>query len=855
MALDEDLYDWALTRPWWQQQALARLNAGQELGEDDFKTIAAALPVGSPTPSEGGWLGMALRPSEDAGESVRLRAVRDVSNVNALVDDQTLTFAPTGLTVVYGGNGSGKSGYARLLKRSVRARHRDKILPDIFDAATGPVRAMIEYSVGDDVQVAGWDQAAPALEQVAFYDEKCGDCYVSMEAEVTYRPAGLQLLDALIEVCDGVRNALELRLTANARDTISLPAPPGGTPSADFLAQLRAGTSDEEIAAACTFTEANADELERSLSEESRLRTSNATQEKARLVKLAAVADAVADSLHAVEVALGADAEAELRRLVGAAADKRAAAAVASSLSFDAEPVPGVGTGTWRALWQAARAFAEETYPDRPFPAIAADARCPLCQQDLDEAAADRLHRFHAYMSDTTETEARAAERAVVDAVAVVGATATLTPQTAVYLEALRAADPEAAASAESAFVVMEARRAALSELPAPVVVPVAPDTFPVRAELSSRAAALRAQAEGIDATQFTTLLAAAVARREGLEARRLLAEHRGGVVAERDRRQERARLEAARDETVTTGVTRKSTELTRAYVTAAVQDRFSRESDRLGVERVALTDTGGRKGQLMHRPTFLGAAVRAELPHVLSEGEQTALGLAGFFTEVYFDTSGSALVLDDPVTSLDHMRRDKVASRLVEFARDRQVIVFTHDVAFVTELRRYAGEKAVTFTERGVERRIYDDAPGMCIDAHPWNAKDAAARLDWLTGDLARLRRESNEWDRATYEQQTALWAGALSETWERIVSMEIANQLVDRSKLEVRPTMMKVVARITEQDEKEFQESYARCSKWLKRHDKDQALNYVAPTLDELEVELDLVKAWFARVRKYKQ
>ncbi len=82
----------------------------------------------------------------------------------------------------------------------------------------------------------------------------------------------------------------------------------------------------------------------------------------------------------------------------------------------------------------------------------------------------------------------------------------------------------------------------------------------------------------------------------------------------------------------------------------------------------------------------------------------------------------------------------------------------------------------------------------------------------------------------------------------------MEIANQLVDRGKLEVRPTMMKVIARITEQDNKEFQESYGRCSKWLKRHDKDQALNYVAPPLVDLESELALVKAWFERVRKYK-
>ncbi len=136
VAMDEDLYEWALTRPWWQQQVLGRLAAGHVLGGPEFELMAAAMLEEAPTPPEGGCLGGALRPPTTAGAAVRLRAVRDVSNVNALVDDQTLTFAPTGLTVVYGSNGSGKSGYARLLKRIVRSRHRDEILPDIFDSGS-----------------------------------------------------------------------------------------------------------------------------------------------------------------------------------------------------------------------------------------------------------------------------------------------------------------------------------------------------------------------------------------------------------------------------------------------------------------------------------------------------------------------------------------------------------------------------------------------------------------------------------------------------------------------------------------------------------------------------------------------
>jgi ABC-type hemin transport system ATPase subunit len=64
-------------------------------------------------------------------------------------------------------------------------------------------------------------------------------------------------------------------------------------------------------------------------------------------------------------------------------------------------------------------------------------------------------------------------------------------------------------------------------------------------------------------------------------------------------------------------------------------------------------------------------AVQRAAVEDVLSEGEQTAPGLAGFLTEVESDGSQSASVFDDPVTSLDHVRQEKVAERGLPAARE----------------------------------------------------------------------------------------------------------------------------------------------------------------------------------------
>ena len=88
-----------------------------------------------------------------------------------------------------------------------------------------------------------------------------------------------------------------------------------------------------------------------------------------------------------------------------------------------------------------------------------------------------------------------------------------------------------------------------------------------------------------------------------------------------------------------------------------------------------------------------------------------------------------------------------------------------------------------------------------------------------------------------------------------ERIFSQEIVGTVLSEGGLEVRPMMVKVLARFSDADHKEFEASYSRVSRWAKRHDKSAtAGTYVAPEVGDLEAELELVNSWFKRVRGYK-
>ena len=832
---------------------MRKLARGEPLSREDYVDIATQLAAGSELTEP------PLRPEDMPGaqggrDQVSLRSLEVSSSVNALVPGQRLQFPNDGLVVVYGDNGSGKSGFARLLKDVARSRHREDVLSDIFsDKDRADQRAEVGIAIGGvERPPYRWPgEAKSELRQIGYFDEACGDAYLATESEVTFRPAGIFLFDGLIRACDGVRAELDQLLQDNARRAEDLPRVSQGGAASKFLAQLSADTSKSALDAACALPADASERLEELQSEESRLRTSDPNQERRRLLTLASHYENVGKHFSSMRSQLSPTTIKKVSATQAKAISLRAAATIAAGESFEAEPVPGVGSETWRVLWEAARTFAEtEAHPSQPFPS-GADT-CVLCHQTLDDNARTRFVRFEATVKDETERKAAAAEReAELESGSLRRVDTSPTP-VLVSLEQIAEENPETVEVWRGRLEVFDRVVASVDVLSTCLSAAEEAQEGDEVEVATARSEALRQRASTVDSSQNAEQLADVSAKHVEISDQILMGEAHRALESELERLRERGRLDAAKRTTDTAAITRKATALTRSHVTTLVRDRFTRESDRLRLERVTLEDTGGQKGRLQHRPTFVGAVQQPAMAKVLSEGEQTALGLAGFFTEAFLDDSKSAIVLDDPVSSLDHIRRAHVASRLAELSQERQVVVFTHDVAFVADLARAASEAEVPMVERSVERRG-DGKPGVCLESHPWKTRDVKARLGTLKADLSRIQREMTGWQQEELEKEAADWAGKLSETWERMLSVEVAGRLVDRTTLEVRPRMLRLLARLTPEDDKEFQESYARVSRWARRHDKSPEFNYVAPEIGEMEAELALVLAWFGRIKLY--
>lgn len=851
MSLYDEVIEWAKTRPWWQQRALARLARGDEFTDERILELARDVFRSEPERPTGGWVAELTEAEETVGEPIVLQGIRNVEHVNRLKDGQELSFSEVGLTVVFGQNGSGKSGYARIIQSMVRTRQRATILPDVF-GPKGGCAGELAYKVGAESRTQALDGEPPVeLARAAFYDEHTGDDYLTHESEVLYRPALLKVLDDLVRACDQVRAKInEQRAKVDAKRG-PLPSVADESASAAFLAGLSAETADAAIEARAQAPDGADETLVTLQLEEARLRITNPVTEKQRLNNLAAPMNLLASHLDSLSGAFSAAAGLGLATARASVETTRAAAALAAQVSFDGEPLPGIGRAAWRTLWESAANYSAEAYPDRDFPHTHGGAVCVLCQQPIEAEGADRLKRFAAFVADDTATRAARARRTLDDLEADIRGTEIEPPHVVRAVAALTTAGEPLGDEVDRVLGLFDARKSSM-------LVPAAVEISPIEAtlvvsRLRDRSTGLSSQASVISADSFTADLNAlleqqrvlrdAIAMRDGVDL----------VRAERDRLRKRRRLDQGFTSANTRAITEKIAQWTKEYVTEASRDWFTRETDRLALERVTLRETPPRKGVLYQRPAFVSAAVTATLREVLSEGEQTALGLAGFLTEAHLDQSRSALILDDPVTSLDHVRRDRVADRIVEFAQDRQVIVFTHDSAFTADLRRACEARDVQFTERSVSRSAAKQ-PGFTSESHPWTVKNAAARMNDLQTKTARLAKNLVNLSDEEYTAAVRDLAGAMSETWERIISQEIAERLVDHKTLNVQPKMMKVIAQITPGDEAEFQESYGRISGWAPRHDNHPDMNWTAPDIEEVKSEVDTMKKWFDRVQKYK-
>ncbi|RWG15394.1 MAG: hypothetical protein EOQ55_22505 [Mesorhizobium sp.] len=857
----DDVVDWSTKLSAWKQDALRRLAISNELTDDDIDALLAmvkhaagfalTVPPSSPVPFTKAHFG------NGEYQPIVLKRIANVENVNRLVSKASLTFCPKALTIVYGRNGSGKSGFVRIFRTACRTRVENqaklKVLADVYGSTPGPQTANIVIDAGEGEVVIPWspgNAASSQLMQVAVFDTASAQLYVDGGNQIRFLPFGLALPHRLNAVCITLKEKLETERAKEVGNKVELSAiafpVQRNTAAQIFNRQLNRSDTDAQIEAATTFTEND----QRRLDELTTTLSAGAAA-VADVNALSKWIDGLIQEVKEVGSAFADPSLEELRKLRASAVAARQAATLAAGELFTDEPLPGVGSDAWRALWAAARNYSvKEAYKDRDFPVLVADdgvAACVLCQQPLLSDGAARMQRFQKYMDDTLDAAAREAEQAVEDALRDVHGLALLGAHDfADRLEQVGKRDKVLASVLATLQASAVARRAeALARLRGEESGTVAPLIL-LMEEMETFALRLKAEKNGLAQAANTEERRKLEAEKAELDDRKMLAINRAKLTARRDLYVVDDAYSKALADVQTRGITQRANELVDAHLTTAVVKRFDAERARFDIMHLTVglaRKSNQTKAEFEVDPKTKLTKVTSE---ILSEGEQRALALAGFLTEVALTDGSGPIVIDDPVSSLDRDRSAKVAQRIAEEASKRQVIVFTHDIVFFNELSRAADEVGIEpvtvalFSDKAAAGRV--DTAGM-----PWKGQNVGKRIGLLKNDSAQLTKLLAT-SPAEYEYRVKNLYGRLRDTYERVVEEVIFRDIVRRGTDVIQTQLLRYV-RLSDALAIRFHEGMTRAN--THSHDNPAADTVAVPSPQEFIMHLSELEALVADLK----
>ncbi len=685
------IVEWATRQDAWVRAIAADiLDARSEIPEDrlgDFYELFLREKELRPGGSVPGPALTTVSASEDGGEPLILTALEQVQHVNRLATGQAITFNPR-MTVLFGENASGKTGYVRILKKAAAVRAAEAILPDIGSMDRGKPEARIRYKLGTVEGAVDWrgEEGVYPLNRMDVFDSRSTAVYVDEDLTYRYTPGELALFPMIQHALEATRRKLEEEIGVRK---------PRGNP---FVQRFSRETAlYAEIEALGPATDIQKLEQLGAVSPEEKQRAQALEQE---LVALRSgtpqaqqrVAEAEARSARSLINLLTGAGSFDLAgydRLTQESAALRAQLADANSRPLRRLAVPEALRPAWERFVMAGEEYLLALGRGDSYP-VGGDA-CLYCRQPLAAEAVELLTQYRAYCDNELRRAVAEADRRLASLIAgferidIGGGVSALDER----LSSDPDGTPEAALSRE-----LRAALSRLADMQRAVKARqryewpgLAADATGLVERLKRRAA--NAEALSSDLTKRVEDRATAIKERQGeleaLKARIALQ----GALPEIQRHVTEAKWASKAEQHVKrfASLLRSLTDASKAaseeLLNRDFERRFQQECEALRAPKVAL-QFPGRQGQVSRKKSVAADHRPSE---VLSEGEQKVIALADVLAEVGLKQAASPIVFDDPVNSLDYKRLEYVVGRLEALSRERQIIVFTHNIWFATEI------------------------------------------------------------------------------------------------------------------------------------------------------------------------
>lgn len=774
----------------------------------------------------------------EAASQLKLLSINSIENVNALISGQEIAISEN-LTLIYGDNGAGKSGYIRLLNNAFNSRGDKNILRNVYVAAAGgepKCKFIFQSGAAAYPKEFPVDKSCLEFSQFSVFDAQSVRVHLDGDNQLNFTPSGFEFFDKVLQLFEAVKRKLAVEIQANKTINNYLIHFQNENVIRNHISVLGAQSNEDEIKKLGTFTEVDAKTLEEITAKIAALKALNIKEQIAAFEKLQRDLAEFMQKQQAILACLTEEKIKYYTSLINAFHSLQALSKAEGIKSLEQYEIDLIGSIQWREFIVAAKNYTSAIEQSREGNTLYPSYKdhCVFCLQPLTEKENALINTYWQFLKSEAEKELNRTIHKIREATKELKGLVSVKfdDSTGLYVY-LNTTQPALTAKWKDIVTNSEkARHNMIANLEnlinALAVTPFTDNTN----EFATVVATIKAEIDALFAKKPDQEIATLTFQMLFLQDKSLLSKLLPEILKFIAAHKWAAAAELTVGAFRTNSITALQGNLFTQHITNNYSTTFVDECKILNAPNVVEISQHNAKAAT-YRKLLVAKQTASQ---ILSEGEQRAISLADFLTEVQLNPNNIGVIFDDPVTSLDHERRAIIAKRLVELSATKQVIIFTHDISFFAKLTNYA-DKTTGLKVTKTSMRKFGNSVGIIKPELPWVAQKVKDRIGYLRNDLVRVKKLETAGEQDQYNMQIKGWYGFLREAWERSVEERLFKGAVERFSGEIHTLPLKRVE-VTPELLKMIEDGMTQASNWV----HDQAMGLNPPIPDSAKAESDL-------------
>lgn len=836
--LETEVKKFANGLPFWAKFLAERILSGNDISDKDIDTsysyLLEELKIKEETERPEIAVNFNISNARNYKPDLLLTKLEEVEGVNALVENQTIEFS-TNLTIIYGENGSGKSGYIRLLKNVFYSKAPEDILQNVrLESGNKPVNAKFIFkSNSTDIPLAYSQKDNAEFGQFAVFDGKGLFKQLAERNEFEFRPSGLSFFaeytNAVIRVEQKLNADIQTKQSGNTTDDLTALFD-GESEIKTIIQNLNAEINIDDLKKYTPFSDEDRSEKEKTQKQYDDLLLASKGKEK-ELKNLEGIKKQLGENKNSIEI-LNKYLEREyLSKTKDAIIDcitKEETAKAEGIENFKTDKIEGIDTEEWKIFIAAAEAFAKRQKTEKAVYPEKGD-NCLFCQQPLSEDAEKLITNYWRFIKSVAEENARKAREALEKVKQAFEKldfnlfsqdktlSVWLNEKYPNELHELKQKLSEQEILAQN--IISDINNKTTNERTEIIINTVQHDTIE-----SDIGVFIKILEENEQAKQIEKLLKA-----------KTFLEHKEKFNVHFPKFETYVNNQvwlkkAGRAAFAKRKITDTEKSLSDKYFNQKYIDVFNEECQKLnGNFDIDINHTGS--GGKSYRQLKL----KGRNPNiVLSEGEQKVIAIADFLSEMELSEVNRGIIFDDPVTSLDDKRKSKISERLAEESGKKQVIIFTHDLVFVSSLIGYTNDYNTNYSCHWIENIDGNQVGTIWLNNTPSFEKDYKT-----SGKAQKYIDEARKLPPQEREDKIKNGFTALRTSYETLVVFGLFGGVVQRFEERVSVDCLNEVVFNSEIKEKVL-DCFGQCCRYMEGHSHSDKYSYKKPSIENLNEEI---------------